>query len=122
MVINNGDAEGLFRAAFMNSGSQFPLGPLENGKFINRCSRTMPDGSLGQLFFDKFAADTGCADSLGSPAVFDCLRKVPIDTIRVAINNSVDFFTYQAGFSYSYKSCYSNGGESSLFISHGLLE
>ena len=31
MLTNGGDPEGLFRAAFMNSGSPVPTGPVEDG-------------------------------------------------------------------------------------------
>ena len=33
MLANGGDTEGLFHAAFMQSGGPFSLGPLEDGKF-----------------------------------------------------------------------------------------
>ena len=58
----------------------------------------MVDFNSGQVFFDQFAADTGCVDSLGSTAVFDCLRNVSTDAIRVAINNSVGIFSFQVCF------------------------
>ncbi|KAJ7207637.1 Carboxylesterase family-domain-containing protein, partial [Mycena pura] len=37
MLANDGDTEGLFRAAFMQSGSPVPVGPLENGQLCT-CS------------------------------------------------------------------------------------
>jgi carboxylesterase type B len=65
MAMNGGDSEGLFRGASMQSGSPLPTGPLEGG----------------QVYFDTFATVAGCGDSLGSAAVFDCLRGVSTDVI-----------------------------------------
>ena len=39
--------------------------------------------------------DAGCADSLGSVAVFDCLRNASIAAIRSAIASSQNLWAYQ---------------------------
>jgi len=84
MLTNNGDTEGLFRTAFMNSGSVLPVGELEGG----------------QVYFNQFVSDAGCVEYLGSTTVFDCLRNVPIETIRAAINRSPGFLgSYQGLYS-----------------------
>jgi len=80
LLTNEGNTEGLFRAAFMNSGSPVPAFELEQG----------------QPFFNQFATDAGCAHLLGSVTVFDCLRKVPEATIRMAINESPNIFAYRS--------------------------
>ncbi|VDB94160.1 unnamed protein product [Peniophora sp. CBMAI 1063] len=80
MVAYNGNDEGLFRGAFMESGGLADTGPLEHG----------------QPFFDKFATDAGCGDSLGSVAVFDCLRNVSTTAIRSAIQSAENLFGYSS--------------------------
>ena len=50
----------------------------------------------GQQFFDDFATDTGCGDSLGTVAVFDCLRNVSVTSIRTAIQQSRNLFDYSS--------------------------
>ncbi|KAL0062982.1 hypothetical protein AAF712_010113 [Marasmius tenuissimus] len=77
MVTNNGDTEGLFRAAFMQSGSTIPVGDITNG----------------QKYYDQIVADTGCS---GSSDTLDCLRQVPYDKLKDAINNTPGVFSYQA--------------------------
>ncbi|KAI0036273.1 Alpha/Beta hydrolase protein [Vararia minispora EC-137] len=80
MLTNSGKTEGLFRAAFMQSGSPVPTGPLENG----------------QNYFDRFATVAGCGHALGSKAVFDCLRKVPTETIRNATDATPSTSSYES--------------------------
>ncbi|KAI0028025.1 carotenoid ester lipase precursor [Vararia minispora EC-137] len=70
MLMNNGDTEGLFRAAFAESGSPIPTNTVESN----------------QAIMDKFVTTAGCGDELGSSAVFDCLRSVSIEAIRTGIN------------------------------------
>ena len=48
----------------------------------------------GQQFFDDFATDAGCGGSLGTVAVFDCLRNVSTTSIRAAIQQSQNLFDY----------------------------
>ncbi|KZV69978.1 carotenoid ester lipase precursor [Peniophora sp. CONT] len=78
MFTNGGNNEGLFRGAFLQSGGPFDTGALEDG----------------QASFNKFATDAGCVDSLGSAAVFDCLRNASIADIRAAIQASQNIFDY----------------------------
>ncbi|KAG6841028.1 hypothetical protein C0991_002576 [Blastosporella zonata] len=77
MIANNGDAEGLFRAGFMQSGSPIPVGGLENG----------------QKYYDAIVSQTGCSSSSDTLA---CLRTVPYATLKTAINNSPGIFAYQS--------------------------
>ncbi|KZV74625.1 carotenoid ester lipase precursor [Peniophora sp. CONT] len=78
MLTNGGNNERLFRGAFMMSGGPFDTGALEDG----------------QTSFNDFASDAGCGDSLGSAAVFDCLRNASITDIRSAIQASQNIFDY----------------------------
>ncbi|KAG8906279.1 hypothetical protein FRB99_007216 [Tulasnella sp. 403] len=67
MLMNNGDPQGLFRGAWMQSGAPIPVGNIENG----------------QPMYDSLVKMVGCggdSDSLG------CLRKVPFDTFYRAMN------------------------------------
>ncbi|VDB90061.1 unnamed protein product [Peniophora sp. CBMAI 1063] len=80
MLAYNGNSEGLFRGAFMQSG-----GPMTRG---------LGTVEQGQGYFDKFAADAGCADFLGSIAVFECLRNVSVANIRSAIATSQNLWQY----------------------------
>ncbi|KAI0036079.1 Alpha/Beta hydrolase protein [Vararia minispora EC-137] len=76
MQMNNGDPGGLFRAAFAQSGSPLPIGTVEEG----------------QPQMNKFATALGCAHTLGSPTVFDCMRKASADDIRTALGRLQDNF------------------------------
>ncbi|KAG5638889.1 hypothetical protein H0H81_008948 [Sphagnurus paluster] len=69
MVANNGNAEGLFRAAFMQSGSPIPVGDITNG----------------QKYYDAIVSQTGCS---GSADTLSCLRKVSYATLKAAINKT----------------------------------
>ncbi|KZV65482.1 alpha/beta-hydrolase [Peniophora sp. CONT] len=80
LLANNGDNEGLFRAGFMQSG-----GPI---------SQKTGQVEDGQTFFDEFASDAGCIGSVGSIAVFDCLRNASLADIRSAIAKSRTLFDY----------------------------
>ncbi|VDB94159.1 unnamed protein product [Peniophora sp. CBMAI 1063] len=80
MLAYNGRDEGLFRGAFLQSGGSSPAGALEDA----------------QPFFDKFAIDAGCGDSLGSVAVFDCLRNASTAAIRFAVQASENLFGYSS--------------------------
>ncbi|KAM5540148.1 hypothetical protein V8D89_006288 [Ganoderma adspersum] len=71
MLHNNGDPEGLFRAAFMESGSPLPTGYVDN--------------PLSQATFDQFVADTGCSSSEEAIA---CLRNVSTDVFSQAVDKA----------------------------------
>lgn len=76
MVANNGNTEGLFRAAFMQSGSPLPIGDITNG----------------QALYDTIVAETGCS---GAPDTLDCLRGLPYTTLKAAVDKSPGIFDYQ---------------------------
>lgn len=76
MVANDGDNEGLFRGGFMESGSPIPVGDI----------------TKGQVYFDAVAKQTKC-DSASDK--LDCLRKVPYDDLKTAIDASPGIFAYQ---------------------------
>ncbi|KAH7928750.1 alpha/beta-hydrolase [Leucogyrophana mollusca] len=77
MVTNGGDPEGLFRAAFMESGSPIPVGDITHG----------------QKYYDAIVEQTGCAAAADT---LECLRGVPYDTLMDAVNNSPFIFSYQS--------------------------
>ncbi|KAF9453329.1 alpha/beta-hydrolase [Macrolepiota fuliginosa MF-IS2] len=77
MLTNGGDTEGLFRAGVMQSGAPVPVGDIENG----------------QIYYDSIVADTGCS---GSADTLQCLRTVPYDTLKMAIDNTPSIFAYQS--------------------------
>jgi carboxylesterase type B len=75
MIANGGDSEGLFHAAVMQSGSPIPVGDIANG----------------QPIYDAVVSATGCsvtADTL------KCLKAVPFDKLRKAIDAVPDIFSY----------------------------
>ncbi|THH21429.1 hypothetical protein EW146_g170 [Bondarzewia mesenterica] len=77
MVTNGGDAEGLFRGAFMQSGSPIPVGDI----------------SHGQPYYDDLVQRTGCS---GSSDTLQCLREAPYSTLESAVNQSPMIFAYQS--------------------------
>ncbi|KAK7025565.1 hypothetical protein VNI00_015918 [Paramarasmius palmivorus] len=77
MLANGGDTEGLFRAGFMQSGSPIPVGDIANG----------------QKYYDAIVTETGCS---GSADTLQCLREVPYQKLKAAINNSPGIFAYQS--------------------------
>lgn len=76
MLANGGNNEGLFRGAFMESGSPTPIGDI----------------SHGQPYYDALVADTGCQSSSDT---LECLRQLPYDTLMNAINESPSILSYQ---------------------------
>ncbi|OAX36717.1 alpha/beta-hydrolase [Rhizopogon vinicolor AM-OR11-026] len=77
MVTNGGNPEGLFRAAFMDSGSPIPIGDITHG----------------QGYYDFIVTQTGCA---GSSDTLQCLREVPYDTLKSAIDDTPNIMSYQS--------------------------
>ncbi|KAF9016577.1 alpha/beta-hydrolase [Hymenopellis radicata] len=77
MIINDGDAGGLFRGAFMQSGSPLPVGDIENG----------------QKDYDDIVDKTGCS---GSSDTLACLRTVSYDVLKAAVDDSPFIFAYQS--------------------------
>ncbi|KAH9167333.1 carotenoid ester lipase precursor [Lactarius sanguifluus] len=76
MLTNNGNNEGLFRGAIMQSGGPIPVGDIENG----------------QRYYDFMVEKTGCSKASNT---LDCLRKVPYNTYKRAMDDSPNFFAYQ---------------------------
>lgn len=80
MLTNNGDQEGLFRGAIMQSGAPIPVGDIEHG----------------QGYYDFMVDRTGCSNATNT---LDCLRSVPYSTFKKAMDDSPNFFAYQVGLS-----------------------
>ena len=80
MLTNNGDQEGLFRGAIMQSGAPIPVGDIEHG----------------QGYYDFMVDRTGCSNATNT---LDCLRNVPYSTFKKAMDDSPNFFAYQVGLS-----------------------
>ena len=83
MVANNGNNEGLFRGAFMQSGAPIPIGNFTHG----------------QRYFDDIVFRTGCD---GATEKLNCLRRVPFASLRDAINASPGVFVYQVFLKYPF--------------------
>nr|VWO96868.1 Carboxylic ester hydrolase (EC [Ganoderma boninense] len=79
MLVNGGDTEGLFRAAFMESGAPTPEGFVDNA-FL-------------QATFDQFVIDAGCGGSADPVA---CLRTVSVDAFTQAANKAPTLFSFMA--------------------------
>ena len=78
MLTNGGDQEGLFRGAYMESGTICPMGDMEGA----------------QQYYDDFVAAVGCADA---PDTLACLRYASFDELKAAMDASPTFFSYQVG-------------------------
>jgi len=76
MIANDGDAEGLFHGAFLQSGAVIPRG----------------DVTLGQQDYDDLVRAAGCA---GSEDTLECLRQVPFSALKEAVNMSPGFLSYR---------------------------
>ncbi|KZT67296.1 sterol esterase [Daedalea quercina L-15889] len=77
LVWNDGDPEGLFRAAVMESGPPISLGTIEDG----------------QPYYDQLVENTGC---YGQNDTLSCLRSVDYSVLEAAIAESPSFFSYQS--------------------------
>ncbi|KIJ11938.1 hypothetical protein PAXINDRAFT_171554, partial [Paxillus involutus ATCC 200175] len=77
MVTNDDNPNGLFRAAFMQSGSPFPVGDI----------------SQGQKYYDALVSETRCSSASDT---LQCLREVPYETLLDAVNQSPRLFSYQS--------------------------
>ena len=82
MLSNGGNTEGLFRGAFMQSGSPVPVGDITNGQ-----------GS-----YDKLVQDAGCASATDT---LDCLRQLPYEALKGAMDQSDSIFSYQVNHTFS---------------------
>lgn len=74
-------AQNLYRAAFMQSGSPLSLGDLTNG----------------QRLYDNMVIETGCSGSVVDDTLA-CLRYVPYERIRAVIDRSPGFLDYEVSF------------------------
>ena len=79
MVTNGGNPEGLFRAAFMQSGGPIPVGDITHG----------------QPYYDTLVAETGCS---GVNDTLQCLREAPYDTLLNAVMQSPPVLSYKVRF------------------------
>ncbi|KAI0628174.1 Alpha/Beta hydrolase protein [Trametes polyzona] len=77
MMTNNGDTEGLFRAAWMESGTVLP-------------TRSIRDL---QPTFDFISSEVGCASSRG---VLKCLRGVAAESLAAAIDKTPTAVTFES--------------------------
>ncbi|EIN12170.1 carotenoid ester lipase precursor [Punctularia strigosozonata HHB-11173 SS5] len=77
MLTNGGNTEGLFRGAFMESGSPIPVGDI----------------TRVQGLYNTIVAETGCR---GASDTLQCLRQVPYATLKAAMDNSPNLFSYQS--------------------------
>ncbi|KAI9457437.1 carotenoid ester lipase precursor, partial [Lactarius psammicola] len=77
MLANGGNTEGLFHAAFMQSGSPLPVGDITNG----------------QKYYDELVKRTDCS---GSSDTLACLREAPYEKLKAAMDSSPSIFAYQS--------------------------
>ncbi|EIN12169.1 carotenoid ester lipase precursor [Punctularia strigosozonata HHB-11173 SS5] len=77
MLTNGGDTEGLFRGAFMESGSPIPVGDITHG----------------QAVYDAIVDETGCT---GASDTLQCLRELPYTTLKAAVDKSPNIFSFQS--------------------------
>ena len=75
MITNNGDTEGLFRAAWMESGSAL----------------STSDFSSLQPNFDFIVSETGCS---GARDPLVCLREVPTERFTAAMDKTPAFLSF----------------------------
>ena len=78
MFANGGRTDGLFRAAFMESGSASPTGFVDN-PFL-------------QATFDEVVEGAGCADATDA---IECLRTVPASVLKAAMDRTPSFVSFQ---------------------------
>nr|VWO95946.1 Carboxylic ester hydrolase (EC [Ganoderma boninense] len=77
LLTNGGNTEGLFRGAFMQSGSPIPIGDIVNG----------------QADYDGLVAETGCS---GASNTLQCLREVDYKKLKTAVDATPNMFSYQS--------------------------
>jgi len=77
LLTNGGNPEGLFRAAFLESGSPLPVGHITEI----------------QSTYDAIVTGTNCSTSADT---LQCLREVPFDTLQTAISNASGTSSFQA--------------------------
>ncbi|KAI1788049.1 carotenoid ester lipase [Ganoderma leucocontextum] len=78
MLYNGGNADGLFRAGFMESGNAFPTGYVDNDYL--------------QSTYDGIVDHTGCSNSSDT---LQCLREVPASVLKAAMDKTPSPGSYQ---------------------------
>lgn len=77
MMTNDGNNEGLFRAAIVHSGSAIPVGDI----------------SHGQRYYDSLVEQTGCSGALDT---LQCLRGVDYVRFKTVVDLFPPITSYQA--------------------------
>ncbi|KAH9030331.1 carotenoid ester lipase precursor [Lactarius pseudohatsudake] len=77
MLANGGNNEGLFLAAFMQSGAPMSIGDITHG----------------QQYYDFLVERTGCTSSSDTLA---CLRAAPYEELKAAMDSTPSFNSYQS--------------------------
>ncbi|PPQ83019.1 hypothetical protein CVT25_005259 [Psilocybe cyanescens] len=77
MLAFGGRTQNLFRGAFMQSGGPLPVGQINEG----------------QVYYDAVVQNTGCASSNDS---LQCLREVPFETLKAAVDKTPNIFSYSS--------------------------
>ncbi|KAF9478094.1 carotenoid ester lipase [Pholiota conissans] len=77
MLAYGGNSADLFQGAFMQSGAPIPVGNITGG----------------QVYYDSLVNQTNCASSNDT---LSCLRQVPTEEFQAAVNNTPNYFSYQA--------------------------
>ncbi|TFK85744.1 alpha/beta-hydrolase, partial [Polyporus arcularius HHB13444] len=78
MQTNAGDTEGLFRAAFLESGTPIATGHVDNPYL--------------QSIYDEIVADSGCANAT---VALECLRTVPAEVLKAAMDKTPSFVSFR---------------------------
>jgi len=78
MLAYGGNSTDLFRGAFMQSGAPIPVGNMTGG----------------QKYYDSLVDQTNCANSNDT---LSCLRNVPLDAMKKAVDNTPNYFSYNVG-------------------------
>ncbi|KAG8930205.1 hypothetical protein FRC03_009068 [Tulasnella sp. 419] len=73
MLTNDGNHEGLFRAAVMQSGAPIPVGDI----------------TVGQPIYDKLVSKLKCSDK---PDTLQCIREAKLSTLKKAANSVVGWY------------------------------
>lgn len=74
MLANEGNTEGLFHAAFMESGTTVPVGHITDG----------------QSTYDTIVKSLGC---LNASDTLQCLREAPFEEMKKAMSETSSFLT-----------------------------
>ena len=76
LLANGGDTEGLFHAAFMNSGSPIPVSDI----------------TRGQRYYDDLVEATSCTNASDT---LQCLREVPYLALKAAVDATPHILSFQ---------------------------